>query len=366
LGSQVNCDSGISAACFRTGKTLYCADAETDGRVDPAACRLLQVRSILVLPLLAKGRVVGIFEVFSRKPNSFDELRIRALEELVADVMKAEESSPAVGLLAPAEIFPIAKSEHSQRPIALAKSARLRALAIPLAIILAAVVFAVAVWSLANRIRSKSVVGQQPIPNVGATTSSSVPTAATSVSASVTVPRQNSEEARSETRTAEGKDVTFKRFGSPNGDENAAPVPLRPAPESLGDRTQLQPPQVSQLRSVAPDDPSQVAAIMATSVNLPPEPHPTVSQGVSGRKLIRQIKPVYPQTAQMSQQEGDVVLRAVVGEDGRVRDVQVISGPQAFYGPATRAVKDWQYEPAYLNGKAIEWTTQITLKFRLR
>src|SRR5437588_866872 len=72
LGVRLD-NAGFSAECLRVGTLQRCDDTETDPRVDAAACRLLGVRSILVVPLWYWGEFMGIFEIFSPRPNAFGE-----------------------------------------------------------------------------------------------------------------------------------------------------------------------------------------------------------------------------------------------------------------------------------------------------
>ena len=81
--------------------------------------------------------------------------------------------------------------------------------------------------------------------------------------------------------------------------------------------------------------------------------------------LIRRVTPVYPQAALITRTEGAVVLRAVVGKDGSVKDLRVISGNPFLSGAAVDAVRQWQFKPYVLNGAAIEVETQVTVNFVL-
>jgi TonB family protein len=90
-----------------------------------------------------------------------------------------------------------------------------------------------------------------------------------------------------------------------------------------------------------------------------------VSQGVTQGLLVRQVKPQYPSMARETRVEGDVVLEAVIGKDGTVRDLKAISGPAMLVGPAIRAVRQWRYKPYLLNGQPVEVETDIKLQFRL-
>ena len=82
LGCHVDVTSGFSGQCVRSGRTLRCDDSENDLRVDLASCRRLGIRSILAAPIRLKGQVIGIIEIFSPKPNAFDNRHVVGLRAL--------------------------------------------------------------------------------------------------------------------------------------------------------------------------------------------------------------------------------------------------------------------------------------------
>jgi protein TonB len=87
---------------------------------------------------------------------------------------------------------------------------------------------------------------------------------------------------------------------------------------------------------------------------------------VQQAKLIFHTDPVYPQIAKQSGAQGEVVLIAMIGVDGKVKDVKVESGPPLLRNAAIMAVKKWIYRPTILNGKPIEAETRISLNFVAR
>ena len=64
--------------------------------------------------------------------------------------------------------------------------------------------------------------------------------------------------------------------------------------------------------------------------------------------------------------EGPVVLRAVIAEDGSVRDISVVKGDPMLARAAREAVKHWRYKPYELNHKPVAISTDITIDFRLQ
>jgi protein TonB len=97
-------------------------------------------------------------------------------------------------------------------------------------------------------------------------------------------------------------------------------------------------------------------------------PHPVGPIRVSDIKLgdlVHKVLPEYPMAAKQLGIHGAVVLMALVGNDGRVEHVQLISGPPLLVQPAMRAVEQWQYRPYQLNHEPVEVQTQVTVNFVL-
>jgi TonB family protein len=60
---------------------------------------------------------------------------------------------------------------------------------------------------------------------------------------------------------------------------------------------------------------------------------------------------------------GKVALKAVVGSDGMVKEVEVLSGDRTLAAAAVRAVRQWRYAPAQLGGRTGEAETHVTISF---
>jgi len=81
---------------------------------------------------------------------------------------------------------------------------------------------------------------------------------------------------------------------------------------------------------------------------------------------VQQVQaPLYPPEAKAQKKQGTVILHAIIGKDGSVRDVTVISGPELFREAAVRAVQQWKYKPYHFMGKVVDVDTTITVNFRL-
>jgi periplasmic protein TonB len=109
-----------------------------------------------------------------------------------------------------------------------------------------------------------------------------------------------------------------------------------------------------------------IGGIMAGSTNLPAKPKLVrVSQGVSTGLLVHKVTPEYPSIAKQAHVQGSVILRAVIGKDGKVENVQPESGSPLLASAAVSAVKQWKYKPYVLNGSPVEVETTVTVNFRL-
>jgi TonB family protein len=81
--------------------------------------------------------------------------------------------------------------------------------------------------------------------------------------------------------------------------------------------------------------------------------------------LIHRVEPKYPALAIQTHREGRVELRAIIGTDGTIQSLQVVSGDVLFLSSAKEAVEQWRYKPTYLNGQAVEIDTLITVVYTI-
>ena len=106
-------------------------------------------------------------------------------------------------------------------------------------------------------------------------------------------------------------------------------------------------------------------AVPPTVMKLGPPPKLRVSSGVAAGMLVYQVKPQYPPLAVQAHIQGTVVLQAVIGKDGTVGDLHLVSGHPMLAGAAIEAVKQWRYRPYLLNNEPVEVDTQINVNFTL-
>jgi TonB family protein len=81
--------------------------------------------------------------------------------------------------------------------------------------------------------------------------------------------------------------------------------------------------------------------------------------------LMQPVEPRYPEQAKRQHIQGPVVLKALVGKEGTVRELRVISGDPRLVVAAMDAVRQWRFKPYHPNGQPVEFETQITINFTL-
>ena len=90
-----------------------------------------------------------------------------------------------------------------------------------------------------------------------------------------------------------------------------------------------------------------------------------VGGNVQAANLVRKITPVYPPLAKQARIQGTVRYTAVIGKDGTIQNLQLVSGHPLLVAAAGEAVKQWVYKPTLLNGEPVEVVTQIDVNFTL-
>ena len=93
------------------------------------------------------------------------------------------------------------------------------------------------------------------------------------------------------------------------------------------------------------------------------QPAPRFGGSVQSVELLSRTNPVYPPLARQSRIGGVVEVKAVVGPDGKVKEVSVLKGHPLLRNAAMDAVKMWRYKPATLNGQPVESSTIVSLNF---
>jgi TonB family protein len=101
----------------------------------------------------------------------------------------------------------------------------------------------------------------------------------------------------------------------------------------------------------------------------PPSPSPAQAGGVrvgsilGGPDKVKDVEPIYPETAKQAGIVGAVILEITVDADGRVSDAKVLRSIPLLDQAALDAVKQWEYSPILLNGVAVPVILTVSVKF---
>lgn len=357
-GALIDARSGLTGACLSSGTLLRCDDSEQDGRVDRQACRALGVRSIICVPVRAGQEVVGIFEVFSSRPNAFlkvDTARLHALAEEIATCFSAEEALAQAAVATVADLGAAGELPQSwaAKSASRRRRARVRLSSKAWQAILGTLVFALGLFLLFRAIRTSGPTSPAltPVQAIAAANSG--------VEAAGTPPPA----ARERLEVGEGKLAPTDRETSLDRGKSSVIVVKKSTAAAGGNAI---PPPASLAWTGAPaSDPIHqlVSSLPGAAPVLPREPR--VSSGVPEPTLLHRVDPIYPVLARQTGVEGEVVLQAIVNAKGEVTNVRVSSGNTLLAAAAMRAVQKWRYLPARLNGKPVDVPIRITLKFQL-
>jgi protein TonB len=81
--------------------------------------------------------------------------------------------------------------------------------------------------------------------------------------------------------------------------------------------------------------------------------------------VSRPVQPNYPLLAKEMKVQGAVVLEALIGRDGNIQDLHVLSGPTILSTAAREAVKQWRFRPYLQAGQPVETEARITVNFTI-
>jgi TonB family protein len=416
-GTPLKIDNTVTGECYRSGTIVSITDTEKDSRVDAELCRQLEFRSLLIVPIAAGEEVVGILEVFSPLAGNFeggDVLLLGSVAEVAAEIYGAQQRKPGAPAPVVAQPIPflvtergeqllksddahIAEKEKSQtpgddapqnsigrstdEPVEAHNSVRSETrepaqtvfshssetsgseqnekpenhwkphkylLLMAGLTVLGIGMGDIADWHMASRLTRLSA---QPAPAMKAQNLSSLTTSAPKLPE-----HDNASMISGQGATDPRIAATALPLNQPVGAKlEKSSLTLKSAKE--GDASPSLP---SRSHTPAFPSPPKAVPIAGPVPNLDPK---TTSQ-LTPAKLLHHVDPVVPDFAKNAGIDGTVLLSAVIGTDGKLKDVKFVSGDRALAVEAFRAVRDWRYRPYMLNGKPIEAETRIVMNFR--
>jgi periplasmic protein TonB len=141
------------------------------------------------------------------------------------------------------------------------------------------------------------------------------------------------------------------------GDQHST---IRPGTNSV--RVDLQPGAPTQSASdiVSAGSPSKTAASVTHAAAERVQMSADAAEVVS-----RPVRPGYPLLARQMKVQGSVILQALIGKDGAIQDLRVVSGPPILAAAALTAVRQWHFKPHFQGSEAVETQAKITVNFTI-
>lgn len=95
----------------------------------------------------------------------------------------------------------------------------------------------------------------------------------------------------------------------------------------------------------------------------PPAQRFRVGGNVMAARMVKQVQPKYPKAAKKAGITGTVLLHVIITKDGSVTEIQYVSGPQELALSAIDAVRQWKYQPMWINGQPVDVDSTIKIVF---
>jgi TonB family protein len=384
LGVRLDLASGISGDCIRSQQVQCCKAAQSDPRVDIETYCALGVHSVMLLPLLRNGRLVGILEALSSRPAALGNRDQQTLEALTYLVLKNLEQAenplhidpnpqPAADLSASLD-KPADKPEIDKLKIVQEQSNasfpetfgdprrqhRVDFAALFLGLIVLACSFLLGV-RLAERFGW--------IPKVRVVRVEAKPAEAAHIA------RENSS-SNIEERASDGSDSgasakqvwgTPAKASSPAATSGVKPEQNGPIPGSM--RVYDDGVEVFRLNPTQSNPeltPNKAGSGVQAAAEIEPERALKLSPSALHGNLIYRVEPEYPEEAREKHIQGPVVLLVHINREGVVEELELSSGDPLLGHAAIDAVKQWKFKPHIINDGPVEMETTVTLNFRLQ
>ncbi|MGA7695334.1 MAG: TonB family protein [Candidatus Sulfotelmatobacter sp.] len=390
LGARLSRERGLTAECIKTRQAQRCDDAQADPRADVEASRSLGVRSVVVLPLIRKGDLAGILEVFSSRIGAFGERDELTLEALANRILKnLERGSEPYSTAAQNPVMPATQISGSELEDWQAESSGVRekegevgrgtvgrsprtgldvvTFVLGVVVVACAVLLGTLVGLRLGWRRTAAVRGQVMNSASGA----AVGAGNRGARADATPHGTAAEASGAKVAASAGSKGT-------GGDTKNGLVP--PRPPVAGRKDSLPPPgellvyengkevfrmpPTAEEREATDGSSTHGAGVQrASDVGRagPLQVAPEVAEG----SLLHRVEPDYPEQARQQQIQGPVVLDVRTRRDGTIQELKLLSGQRLLADAAIAAVKQWRFRPQLVKGEPVEMQTTVTLNFKL-
>ena len=407
LGTRLD-NAGFSAECLRIGTLQRCDDTESDPRVDATACRLLGVRSILVVPLWYWGEFMGIFEIFSPRANAFGERDEQTLQALAYRIVRQAKTAngmitgfpestaqvpppppPRTPVAPPTDTIPIriieTEPDHATRTAPVVEFAPPKAaqekpdlwtvVLAGFAILIACAIVGLMIWRVGwtgDDVKPAAVAPQKTQSALPVQTSEPVPAPAAAPQEEIlefndpigSPVAQGTSQARPATSSQDptAPDASTKARAVPPADGLAIydrgkliyGTPLRDADAAVA------PPQPVPVKSRV-----QASAPISLASASTKDRFDQLSPDAADALLVNRVEPEYPDAARRAHIQGTVTVDTLVGSDGKVLEANAVNGSPQLSDAAAAAVRQWHYKPHVVDGKKLAFRTQVPVTFML-
>jgi len=339
LGVRLPMKSELSGVCVQSRQPQRCDDTEADSRVDPAVYRSLEIRSILMVPLLDQEHLLGIFEILSPRANEFGDREVQTLQALsrriVANVRYAAErknqtivdpEASASTTTGPNELAEPSVSFAEQMPVPVARRTDKFASILLALVVLVAIVLGWTAGHVGLQTPQKSS-GTMATRIADGAASDGSPTAAPTDSSAITQAQQVS--------------------GAKKQDQPSTTSGVSNAGLVVYEKGKL----------IYRVDSNGAIRNSSTISILPPEKVASL--------LIHRVEPEYPEAARNAGVQGGVLMSVVVNRSGLVREVTVESGDTLLAASAVDAVRQWRFRPYPTPETSEEFRARIAMQFKL-
>lgn len=176
-------------------------------------------------------------------------------------------------------------------------------------------------------------------------------------------------------RTPTSAPVPWKSFTlppAPPPEPQPQPPQAEPRPSATTTTVSPLPPVAADPPSVPPapplTPPSGSGAGVAVAVDPPVPPRPALVAAAVDPRFAGTFQPDYPAREQRAGIEGVVRVRVLIGTDGRVKAVELVStdDPAFFEATRKRALSKWRFKPATRGGVPEESWKEMTVRFQIR
>ncbi len=426
VGVRIGSGSALTTECLQTGKIVRCDDTETDLRVDREICRQLDLRSLLILPILREEKVAGVLEVFSPLRKAYGDQQFSMLKQLAdftAEIVYGTDSPKPETAKTPeriktAEPVPqTAKLIPERPPVAIQPSKALRAPAAttvtttapvqatspflraqqgtlssastteavpalkshpPVArldledepeatrpFLIPSIIVLAALIAIVGLVWLFAAKGNRSTPQTAANSAGTQSQSASSTFVATDVLPETTPIVTGATTTSSAVRTRNVRSTPANyvADDTVTPVNPVPPPSSSAPEPSNEAPQIT---GASPSD--AIASVsLPAFVSTPRLKEERKAGGnLTGGTLLHHVPPIYPRIGREQHYEGNVLLSARITKDGTVENVKRVSGNPVLGNAAVLAVRQWRYEPYKLNGQPQDVDTTITVHFQLK